>query len=310
MAKRTLFLTGATGTVGSGILEVLSETGEFNVTCLIRDQQKGAQVEALGAKVVIGDMSDEVLFERLRGRGSYDFIIHAAQAHYERYSANEIHELEARAVRNLESLRDGVTQLMIFTGGVWSCGTGSHGQPITETTPPRPFKGSEARVELWRELENRRDFPWAQLCLPSMVYGSVGPLISIANTFRSGATIDVLDEEVKWSVIERLDLGQAYLALLRYGKAGDRYLVAEDDPVSVVTFYETIGAMVGSGTVVLKPLVELSASMTADVLERKRTSQPVDSSRFKRATGWRAEEKFATSVKTLLAWNGGLSGRL
>ena len=255
-------------------------------------------------------MSDESLFERLRGRGSHDFIVHAAQAHYERYSANEIDELEARAVRNLESLRDGVTQLMIFTGGVWSCGTGANGHPITENTPPRPFKMSEARVELWRELENRRDFPWAQLCLPSMVYGSVGPLISIANAFRSGATIDVLDEEVKWSVIERLDLGRAYLALLHHGKAGDRYLVAEDAPVSVRTFYETVRAIVGRGAIALKPLAEFSASMAADALERKRTSQPVDSSRFKRATGWRAEEKFATSIKALLASNEGWSGRL
>ncbi|HEY4245478.1 MAG TPA: NAD-dependent epimerase/dehydratase family protein [Lacunisphaera sp.] len=301
MAKRTIFLTGATGTVGSGILEVLSKTGEFDVTCLLRDQRRGAQVEALGAHVVMGDMSDGSLFERLRGRDSYDFIIHAAQAHYDRHSANEIDELETRAVRNLESLGDGVTQLMIFTGGVWSWGTGSNGQPITETTLQRPFKVSKARVELWRELESRRAFPWAQLCLPSMVYGSVGPLISIANAFRSGATIDVLDEDVKWSVLERLDLGRAYLALLRHGKAGDRYLVAEDAPVSVVMFYEMVRAIVGCGAVALKPLAEFSSSMDADELERKRTSQPVDSSHFKSATGWRAEETFAISVKGFLA---------
>ena len=255
-------------------------------------------------------MSDESLFEGLRGRASYDFIIHAAQAHYERYSANEIDELEARAVRNLESLRDGATQLMIFTSGVWSCGTGSNGHPITETTPLRPFKVSESRVELWHELENRRDFPWAQLCLPSMVYGSVGPLITIANAFRRGATIDVLDEDVKWSVIERLDLGRAYLALLHHGKAGDRYLVAEDAPVSVITFYETVRTIVGRGAIALKALAEFSDSMDNEMLERKRTSQPVNSSCFKRATGWRAEEKFGTSVKRLLASNEGWSGRL
>ena len=100
MAKRRIFLTGATGTVGSGILEVLSKPGEFDITCLLlRDQRKGAHFEAQGVRVVIGDMSDRSLFDRLRERDSYDFIIHAAQAHYDRHSAGEIDKLEACAVR-------------------------------------------------------------------------------------------------------------------------------------------------------------------------------------------------------------------
>lgn len=300
MAKRTIFLTGATGTVGSGILEVLSKTGKFDVTCLLRDYRKAVQVQALGAQVVVGDMSDDLLFDRLRGRHSYEFMIHAAQADYGRHSTDEIDGLEVRAVRNLEKLGNDGTRLMVFTSGVWSCGTGSNGQAITETTPQHPFKESSARVKLWHELENQRNFPWAQLCLPSMVYGSVGPLVSIANAFKNGETIELLDEEVKWSVIERTDLGRAYLALLHHGKARDRYLVAEDDPVSVRTFYETVREIVGRGAVVLKPLAEFSTSIASAALERERTSQPVDSSYFKRATGWRAKERFATSVKRLL----------
>jgi nucleoside-diphosphate-sugar epimerase len=296
-----VFLTGASGTVGGGVLEAFVADGEFEVVCLARGARTAAAIEARGGRAVIGDMTDAALFERLREEEAFAFIIHTAQASHVDHAPGRIAALERQAVRNLERLRGPATQLMVFTSGVWIYGNGAGGLPITEDTPLQPFAASRARVELLRELATHRDHPWTQLCPPSIVYGSVGPLAVLANELRRGGQIEVLDDDrVRWSVIERLDLGRAYGALLRRGRPGDDFVVAEDAPVGVTSFYETIAAAVGRGRVVRRALADIAATKDADWIERAMTSQPVDASRFKQRTGWRARESFATSVARLL----------
>lgn len=301
MARFEVFLTGATGTVGSGILESLTSTGNYHVTCLVRDPGQFAAVEAFGARAILGDMADAELFRRTGAEHSFEFIIHAAQAHYRRFSAEEVDRLERLAVRNLEWLHGARTRLMVFTGGVWSYGRGASGGPINESTPLQPFAQARERAALLMELARQKDFPWVQFCLPSIVYGSVGPAKEIARLFRRGEAIDVLDDNsVYWSVIERLDLGRAYEQLLQHGHAGDVFVVAEDAPVSAPLFYETIANHVKAGRVVRKPLADFFTDDEDGWLEMLRTSQPVDTSRFKQRTGWRARETFLTSIGRIL----------
>lgn len=253
-------------------------------------------MERLGAQSTIGDMAETSVFRHLRATREFEYIIHAAQAPYHTLARSEIDRLEKAAVRNLELLSSPVTRLMIFTGGVWSYGTGGGGLPINEQTPQRPFLAARQRVTLTQDLLNERRFPWLVLDPPSLVYGTTGPAQTVARALKDGATIDVLDDErVSWSVIERLDLGQAYLALLTHGRAGDSLLVAEDEPVSVAIFYETLARLVGSGHVVRKPLSAFVAE-DENAMTLRTTSQPIDSFRLKTTTGWHARESFLTSM--------------
>jgi len=300
MGHPRVFLTGATGTVGGGVLEALASAGCYDVTCLVRQPHDVAHIERSGARAAVGDMEDMAFFQRLRGTQAFEFIIHAAQAPHQRHPQEEIDRLERIAVRNLERLCSPATRVMIFTGGVWSYGTGANGGLINELTPFRPFKAAERRVELVRELTAQWEFPWVLLDPPSMVYGTVGPAMALARALQRGEEVEVLDDEgVLWSVIERVDLGRAYLAVLQHGRTGDCFVVAEDQPVSVPQFHETIAQVVPSGRVVRKPLSAFAGADPGD-LERRCTSQPVDSSLLKTRTGWRARESFLTSVDKLL----------
>ncbi len=290
MPNESVFLTGATGTVGSGILEVLVSAG-FEVHCLVRRADAAQSITQAGGRAVLGDMTDSELFRRLSGRLGFTYIIHAAQAHYRHHPKEEIHRQERIAVGNLETLRGPETRLMVFTCGVWIYGNCAKGSFIDESTTHTPREAAAGRSLLMTELAARRDSRWAKFCLPSFVYGSTGPLIDIANRFRDG-DVEVLDDEsVLWSVIERLDLGRAYLALLRCGKPGDYYLVAENAPVSVVVLHETIAGHLQCGHVIRKPSTQLA---------RTSTSHPVNSERFKQNTGWRARESFMTSFARFL----------
>src|SRR5262245_29938821 len=52
-----IFLTGATGYIGSAVLDGLLRAGH-DVTALVRDNEKAARMKERGARPVIGNLSD------------------------------------------------------------------------------------------------------------------------------------------------------------------------------------------------------------------------------------------------------------
>jgi nucleoside-diphosphate-sugar epimerase len=267
----------------------------------VRQHRQGELIERLGGTPVAGDIADEAVFARLRMNAGYDYIIHAAQAHYLHTAREEINRIEKCAVRNLETLAGASTRLMIFTSGVWSYGTGAGGQPLHEGIVRKPFAAARGRTTLVRELLTNPDFPWVELCPPSLVYGSVGPLAGIIASLRNGGTFHApADTSVKWSLVERIDLGRAYRALVENGRPRDSFVVAEDQALPILEFYETVRALVGRGFIVGKSRAELAASLDPESFERACTGQPVDSSYFKRRTGWHAHNSFKEALPRFL----------
>src|SRR5512144_2517071 len=70
-----IFLTGATGYIGSAVLDTLMRHGH-TVTALVRDNEKAARVAARGALPVIGNLNDPASY---RGAiDAQDGYVHAA----------------------------------------------------------------------------------------------------------------------------------------------------------------------------------------------------------------------------------------
>jgi nucleoside-diphosphate-sugar epimerase len=70
-----VFVTGGTGFIGGEVVRQLRERGD-EVVCLVRNPEKGKQVEALGCELAAGDLSDK---EAIRtGMAGCDAVIHAA----------------------------------------------------------------------------------------------------------------------------------------------------------------------------------------------------------------------------------------
>ena len=155
----SIFLTGATGFIGSSILRQLVEQGR-DVTALVRSGEKAAIVTRLGAKAVIGSLTDTQLIEE-QARES-DGVIHVASPGDE--SSAEIDDAFVTAVfAGLE----GSDKPYVHTGGIWVFGNGAS---ITEQSPKSP-----PAITAWRGAIEQRvldaEGVRTSLIMPGIVFG-------------------------------------------------------------------------------------------------------------------------------------------
>src|SRR5262245_56296997 len=133
-----IFLTGATGYIGSAVFEALVRAGH-EVTALVRDNEKAARVAARGARPVVGNLAEP---ESYRGAAeAQDGYIHTAyDAAPGRGPAIERTALETIIAAAKRPRTAGATaprtRFVIYTSGVWVLGPTP--EPATESAPVNP----------------------------------------------------------------------------------------------------------------------------------------------------------------------------
>ena len=70
-----IFLTGATGYIGSAVMDALARSGH-EVTALVRDPEKAEQVSRRGVRPIIGELSRPASYSA--AAESADSIVHTA----------------------------------------------------------------------------------------------------------------------------------------------------------------------------------------------------------------------------------------
>lgn len=174
---RRALVTGATGLVGSYIVERLHADG-WSVRALVRDPRRAAWLEALGAERLAGDVLDAGVFNR--AADSCDAIFHCAAA-----ILPERAEWEAYRATNLDGTRNaiaaarsaGARLLHVSSVAVYGGATRYRDTPTDESVelPALPETAFYARSK--RESEamvldaHERGEVWACAVRPDVVYG-------------------------------------------------------------------------------------------------------------------------------------------
>src|SRR5437667_2377232 len=126
-----VFVTGATGYVGSAIAARIARAGH-EVFGLTRRPERAGALEALGIKPVIGDLEEPPTF--LSALKNCDAVIHAA------ISPSEADLLDMRALEAIrDASEDGRVRRLLYTSGTWVYG-GSGGKVVDESTALNPVQ--------------------------------------------------------------------------------------------------------------------------------------------------------------------------
>jgi nucleoside-diphosphate-sugar epimerase len=224
-----VFVTGATGFIGSAVVSELLANGH-QVLGLTRSQQGAAALAAAGAEAVHGSLED--LDSLRRGAAAADGVIHTAFIHdFSKFEENC--EIDRRAIEAIGSELVGSNRPLIVSSGL----------PVpTEDDVPAP--GPLPRVSEQTAISLvERGVRAMVMRLPQVhdrdKQGLVSYLIALAR--EKGISAYVGAGLNRWPAVHRLDAAPLYRLALEKGSAGARYHAVAEEGVSLREIAEAIG---------------------------------------------------------------------
>jgi nucleoside-diphosphate-sugar epimerase len=231
-----VFVTGATGFIGSAVVKELVGAGH-HVLGMTRSDAGVKSLEAAGAQAHRGDLED---LESLRsGAAASDAVIHTAFLHdWSKFAASC--ELDKRAIETIGAVLQGSSRPFIVSSGVGV----AQGRAATEDDPPLPSSPSLPRVsEVTAVALMERGVHASVMRLPqvhdTVKQGLVTPLIAVARA--KGVSAYIGDGHNRWPAAHVSDVAHLYLLVLEKGTAGARYHAVAEEGVALKDIATAIG---------------------------------------------------------------------
>lgn len=234
-----VFLTGATGFIGSRIVPELIQAGH-QVVGLTRSDAGERQLEEIGAEAYRGTLEDP---QGLAGGASgADAVIHTAFDHdFARFVDNC--EKDRRVIEAIGAALAGSDRPFIITSGT-GLGSPGPGVPATEDVIDRDNPNPRRLSELTGEQVARRGASVAVVRLPQVhdtfKQGLISPAIEIARA--TGVSAYVGDGANRWPAAHVSDVARLYRLALDKHEAGARWHAVAEEGVAVREIAEVVGA--------------------------------------------------------------------
>lgn len=279
-----IFVTGATGFIGTAVVRELIDAGH-QVLGLARSDAAAKSLIAAGADVHPGALED---LESLRsGAAAADGVIHTAFIHdFANYGPAAA--ADRRAIEALGSALAGSDRPLIVTSGTLLAQR--QGPLATEEDahdPNFPRKSEDAALAL-----AARGVRASVLRLPPSVHGNgdhgfVPRLITVAR--EKGVSVFIGDGRNRWPAVHRLDAAHLYRLALEKGSAGATYHGVADEGIPTVEIAEAIGRGLNV------PVVSKSSEEAADhfgwIARFFAIDGPASSEQTQQRLGWRPVQR-------------------
>ncbi|WP_210515224.1 SDR family oxidoreductase [Hymenobacter terricola] len=246
-----IFLTGATGFIGSAIIQELLGAGH-QVLGLTRSEAGAQALLAAGAEVHRGSLED---LDSLRsGAAAADGVIHTAFIHdFSQYQAAAA--TDQRAIETLGAALAGTQRPLVVTAGLAGLATGRPG--TEEDVPAGMGRTSEpAALALLPQGVRAMVVRLASSVHDAGDHGFVPYLIGLAR--QKGESAYLGEGLNRWPAVHRLDAARLFRLALEKGTAGACYHGAADEGIAL----RDLAAVIGRHLNV--PVVSKSAEEAAD----------------------------------------------
>ena len=277
-----VFVTGATGFIGSAVVRELIDAG-LQVLALARSDEGAKSLAAMGANLKVHRGSLEDLESLRSGASAADGVIHTAFIHdFNNYGPAA--DADRRAIETLGEALVGSTRPLIVTSG--SLLAQRRGPLATEEdghNPDFPRKSEAAAFAL-----AARGIHASVLRLPPSVHGQgdhgfVPRLIAIAR--EKGVSAFIGDGLNRWPAVHRLDAAHLYRLALEKSGSGATYHGVADEGVSTREIAEAIGR--GLHVPVVSKSTEEAADHFGWIARFFAIDGPASSAQTRQELGWR-----------------------
>jgi nucleoside-diphosphate-sugar epimerase len=246
-----VFVTGATGFIGSAIVRELTGAGH-QVLGLARSDAAADALARAGFEAHRGDLTDTESLSA--GARACDGVVHTAFIHdFSQYAANG--EIDRLAIEAIGAALAGSGRPLVTTSGTAMTAFMAPGRLATEEDAPPvtvPRVGSEEATLSKASLDVRASV----VRLPPTVHGDgdqgfVPQLITTAR--ETGISAYVSDGLNRWPAVHRLDAAVLYRLALESGLAGARYHGVADEGVPTREIAGVIGRRLNLPVVAKSP---------------------------------------------------------
>jgi nucleoside-diphosphate-sugar epimerase len=203
-----IFLTGATGYVGSAVMEALLRSAH-EVTALVRDPEKAERVSRRGVHPVIGEVSKPAGY--VDAAEAADAIVHTALESSPRKQKIDRQAIDTLLEAASRRVAAGRRACFVYTSGVWVLGD-TQGR-ATEESPVNPTP-----LVAWRPdherlvLDGARSGVRTIVIRPGLVYGGARGIIGDLLKDASNGLVRVVgDGRNHWACIYDRDLADLYV---------------------------------------------------------------------------------------------------